>query len=135
MSRSSRSQKKDIGLLIIRFAIGGSMLIFHGLPKIINGPEVWEKVGSAMNNLGITFWTSFWGFAASMTESVGALLIIIGLFTRHTSLILAFTMLIATISHLSNGDTWTDSSHPLELMAIFISLYFMGAGKFSFDKK
>ncbi|WP_159633442.1 DoxX family protein [Sphingobacterium composti Ten et al. 2007 non Yoo et al. 2007] len=135
MSRSSRSHKRDIGILIIRVVIGGCMLLFHGLPKLINGPEVWEKVGAAMGNIGITFWSSFWGFAATMTESVGALLIMVGLFTKHTSLVLAFTMLIATISHLSKGDTWAASSHSIELMAVFIALYFTGAGKFSIDKK
>lgn len=135
MSRSSRTHKRDLGILLIRISIGLSMFIFHGLPKLMKGPEVWEKIGASMSNVGITFFSSFWGFTATMVETVGAVLIVLGLFTKPTSLLLAFTMLIATISHLAKGDTFSQASHPIELMFIFIALYFLGAGKYSIDKK
>lgn len=135
MSRSITHIRKDVGLLIIRIVIGGTMLAFHGIPKVLKGVENWEKIGSAMHNIGITFMTPAWGFAAIIAECVGAALIILGLFTRPTALVLAFTMLIAFISHLSKGDTLAASSHPLELMFIFIALAIAGAGKYSIDKK
>lgn len=135
MNRSTAHIRKDVALLIIRVAIGGSMLAFHGIPKLIKDPENWEKIGSAMHKIGITFMTSFWGFSAMLAESVGAALIILGLFTRPTSLILAFTMLIATITHLANGDGIIKASHPMELMFVFIALAIAGAGKYSIDKK
>lgn len=135
MSRSITHIRKDVGLLIIRVAIGGSMLAFHGIPKIIKDPENWEKLGTAMHKIGITFMTSFWGFAAMAAESVGAALIILGLFTRPTACVLAFTMLIASISHLANGDGIMKASHSIELMFVFIALAIAGAGKYSVDKK
>lgn len=135
MSRSTTNIRKDIGLLLIRLAIGGSMLAFHGIPKLMKGPENWEKIGSAMHKIGITFITSFWGFSATMAECIGSILIIIGLFTRPTALVLAFTMLIAFIMHLENGDGMIKSSHPMELMLIFVALTISGAGKYSIDKK
>ena len=135
MNRSTAHIRKDVALLIIRVAIGGSMLAFHGIPKLIKDPENREKIGSAMHKIGITFMTSFWGFSAMLAESVGAALIILGLFTRPTSLILAFTMLIATITHLANGDGIIKASHPMELMFVFIALAIAGAGKYSIDKK
>ncbi|MCA5003905.1 DoxX family protein [Sphingobacterium bovistauri] len=135
MSRSTSHIRKDIGLLIIRIAIGTSMLAFHGIPKILRGVESWEKIGSAMHNIGITFMTPAWGFIAILTETIGSILIIIGLFTRPTAIVLAITMLIAFISHLSKGDSFAGSSHPLELMFIFIALAIARAGKFSIDKK
>ena len=135
MSRSTTHIRKDVALLIIRIAIGGSLLAFHGIPKFIKGVENWEKIGTAMHHIGITFMTPFWGFLAMLMESIGAALIIVGLFTRPTALLLAFTMLIAFISHLSNGDGMVTASHAMELMFIFIALAISGAGNYSLDKK
>jgi len=111
------------------------MLAFHGIPKLLKGPENWEKIGTAMHKIGITFMTSFWGFSATMAECIGSALLIIGLFTRPTALVLAFTMLIAFITHLANGDGMDKSSHAMELMFVFIALGIAGAGKYSLDKK
>lgn len=135
MKRSTAHIRKDVGLLLIRLAIGASLLAFHGIPKILKGPENWEKIGAAMSKIGITFLHSFWGFSAIAAESAGAVLIIIGLFTRPTALVLAFTMLIAFITHLTNGDGIIKASHSLELLFIFIALAITGAGKYGFDKK
>lgn len=135
MSRSSLHIRKDVGILVIRLAIGASMLAFHGIPKLMMGTSNWEKIGAAMHKIGITFATSFWGFAAIAAECVGALFIIIGLFTRPTAVVLAFTMLIAFISHLAKGDSLAAASHPLELLFIFVALAITGAGKYSIDKK
>lgn len=135
MSRSSRRKQIDIGLLLIRVTVGGSMLAFHGIPKLMKGPEVWEKIGVAMSNIGIHFFTPFWGFAATMAETVGALFVILGLFLRPSAAVLAFTMLIAFISHLSKGDSLAAASHPLELMLVLIALVITGAGSYAIDKK
>ncbi len=135
MSRSTLHIRKDVGILIIRVAIGASMLTFHGIPKLMMGPSNWEKIGAAMHKIGITFATSFWGFSAVAAECAGAILIIIGLFTRPAALVLAFTMLVAFISHLAKGDTLAVASHPLELLFIFLALAVTGAGKYSLDKK
>jgi len=135
MSRSTTHIRKDVALLLIRITIGGSMLAFHGIPKLLKGPENWEKIGTAMHKIGITFMTSFWGFSATMAECIGSALLIIGLFTRPTALVLAFTMLIAFITHLANGDGMVKSSHAMELMFVFIALGIAGAGKYSLDKK
>lgn len=133
MSRTNSS--KDIGLLILRVVIGICMIAFHGLPKLIGGPEKWEKIGLAMGNLGINFWPSFWGFAAAMTESVCALFLIIGLWSRPNALLLAFTMLIAAITHLIKGDGLSVASHAIELLAVCVTLFLTGPGRYSIDKK
>lgn len=129
------STKKDIGLLILRSVVGLCMLTLHGLPKLMGGPETWKKVGLAMGNLGINFFPTFWGFSAAIVESLCALFIIIGLWTRPNSILLAFTMLIATITHLSQGDGFNVASHAIELMAVFIALSLIGPGKYSVDKR
>ncbi|MFD2553717.1 DoxX family protein [Sphingobacterium tabacisoli] len=132
---SSTSTKKDIGLLVLRTVIGICMLALHGLPKLMGGPETWKKVGAAMGNLGINFFPIGWGFSAAIVESLCALFIVLGLWTRPNSVLLAFTMLTATITHLSQGDGFNTASHAIELMAVFIALALMGPGKYSVDKR
>ena len=124
---------KDFGLLILRIGIGISFFLVHGWPKMMGGPERWEKIGGAMGNLGIDFAPMFWGFMAAASEFGGGLLLIVGLFTRTSSAFLAFTMLVAAANHLSAMDPWGRVFHPIEMMVVFIALIFLGAGKYSID--
>lgn len=132
---SKINSSKDIGLLLLRGVIGLCMIAFHGLPKLIGGPQKWEKIGLSMGNLGINFLPTFWGFAASITETVCALFLIIGLWTRPNALLLAFTLLIASVSHLINGDGLSIASHAIELLTVCVALVLIGPGKYSVDKK
>lgn len=127
--------QKDIGILIIRVVIGLSMIAFHGLPKLMGGADRWEKLGLSMQNLGINFFPMFWGFSAAITETLGALLIVLGLWTKPSAVLLAITMLVAGMNHLAKGDGLSGASHAFELMAICIALVFLGAGRYSIDKK
>src|SRR5690606_25550170 len=129
------NNKKDLGLLLLRVVVGTTMFAFHGLPKMAGGPELWEKIGSSMTNVGIHFFPTFWGFSAALVETVGAILVILGLQNKPASLLLAFTMLIATVFHLMNGDGMARASHAIELCAIFLAIFLIGPGKYSIDKK
>ncbi|MCY7363202.1 MAG: DoxX family protein [Ignavibacteria bacterium] len=86
-----------------------------------------------MSNLGINYAPVFWGFMATITEFAGGILLILGLFTRPVSALLAFTMIVATIQQLSKLDQWRNVIQPVELLAVFIALIFIGAGKYSLD--
>ena len=46
------ASKKDIGLLVFRILIGIAF-IWHGVPKLLSGPEGWTALGSMMGALGI----------------------------------------------------------------------------------
>lgn len=131
---SSFYKHKNFGLLILRIGIGGCMLLLHGLPKIIGGPAIWEKLGMAMGNIGITFFPTIWGFMAALTETVGGLFIIIGLWFRPVTILLCFMMLVATLNHFYNGDGAKIAAHALELSFVFFGLTFIGPGKYSVDK-
>lgn len=125
---------KNTGLLIIRIGLG-VMMITHGLPKLTGGVERWEAVGGAMGNIGITFFPVFWGFMAAIVETFGGFLLIIGFLFRPSCILLAFTMLIAAISHFSRGDGLGGASHAIEIGFVFIGLMLIGPGKYSIDKK
>ncbi len=123
-------QYKDLGLLIMRIGLGISFLI-HGVPKLMGGPEKWEALGGAMGALGISFAPVFWGFMAGLSEAAGGILLIIGLFFRPACLILAITMAVALNMHISKGDPFMVYSHALEDGIVFISLIFIGPGKYA----
>jgi len=123
-----------LGLLILRIGIGIAFF-FHGLPKIMGGTEAWTGIGSTMSIFGITFLPTFWGFMAVMAETVGGLLLALGLFFRPAALLLIINMIVALSMHLHAGDSFMVYSHALEALIIFISLFISGAGKYSFDNK
>ena len=125
---------RDAGLLFMRLGLG-IMFMLHGLPKLMGGPDKWKGVGMAMGNLGISIYPAFWGFLASVTEGVGGMLMIIGIFYRPVCLLLAFTMLVATLQHYKAGDNFmAKTSRPLELGIVFLGMAFIGPGRFSVDK-
>jgi putative oxidoreductase len=133
MIRNFLEKNKDIGILLMRMGIGSGYLFVHGWAKIMEGPKLWEKIGSAMNNLGMTHIHVFWGFMASLSEFGGGLLLILGLFTRPAASFMAFTMLIAAMNHFSRLDPWSKAIYPIEMFSALILLVFIGAGKYSLD--
>jgi putative oxidoreductase len=133
MVKNFLNKYSDAGLLFIRLGIGIAFTFTYGMMKIQAGPEMWVMVGSAMTKLGITFGHVFFGFLASASEFFGGILLILGLFTRWAAAFMAFTMLMAFITHLSALDPWHVAMHPMELFAVFMGLLFLGAGRFSLD--
>ena len=130
-SRVSRYQ--NFGLLIMRMGLGVFMIV-HGLPKLANGPAEWEKLGNSMGNLHIHFVPVFWGFMCAITEAVGGLFCILGLWFRIVCLFMVINFAVAAVFHFSAGDGMTGASHAMELVFAFFGLFFTGPGSYSVDK-
>lgn len=128
----SLDKYRDWGLLILRVGIG-IMFVLHGFPKIIGGPEKWAMLGKAMNALGINFSPVFWGFMAAVSEFAGGILLALGFFTRPACFFLLCTMIVASSMHLSKGDSFVIYSHAMKSGILFLSLLFIGPGKYSLD--
>ncbi len=132
-------QDHDLGILIIRIAIGGAM-IAYGVPKFMNGGEYLAKVGESMGFLGVRFAPLFWGFLAALAEVMGGFMILAGFLFRPAAAALAFTMFVAAVSQfhaidVSAGKTFTATVlHPLSYMGVFLGLLFAGPGKWSIQK-
>ena len=89
-------------------------------------------MGGAMKRIGIDFMPVFWGFMAAITESLGGLLLALGLFTRPVCLLLGFTMLMATISHYASGRG--NPGNAVKFLFVFVGLFIIGPGKYSVDE-
>jgi putative oxidoreductase len=133
------SYSTDIGLLILRVGIGG-MFILHGLPKMIGGPAAWEGLAQ----FGLPFLPEgiisiAFGLAAALAEFGGGLLLIFGCYHRIACAALAATMAVAfstkigAISGLE--DFGKTAGWPLELMIVFIALFFTGPGRLRLGSK
>lgn len=129
MGIEGAAKYQDIGLLILRVGIG-AMFIGHGLPKLMGGVPVWKTLGQAMSVLGVSFMPQFWGFMAAFAEVFGGISLITGIFFVPFSAMLAFEMAVATFMHLHKGDNFVTASHAIELAILFISLIFIGPGKY-----
>lgn len=66
------ASKKDIGLLVFRILIGIAF-IWHGVPKLLSGPEGWTALGSMMGALGIHIFPTFFGLLSGLAETFGGL--------------------------------------------------------------
>ncbi len=123
---------RDIGFLILRVGIG-AMFISHGFPKMTGGPTKWLELGKAMSVFGITFAPTFWGFMAAFSELFGGLALIVGFLVRPFCVLLVITMLVASAMHLQAGLAagLGEASHAIEMGIVFLSLLFLGAGKYS----
>jgi putative oxidoreductase len=124
----------DAGLLLLRLGIGG-MFLYHGFPKLIGGLDTWERLGGAMKYIGVDFMPVLWGFAAALTEIVGGICLILGLFFRPVCILLAGTMAVAAVMHIGKGDGLKVASHAIEDGILFLSLILIGPGKYSAGKR
>lgn len=122
-------QYRDHGLLLLRLGLGLAFLYFHGVPKLLGGPERWAGLAGYA---GIEFLPTFFGFMAMFSEVVGALLLMAGLLFRPAVALLFITMAVAVNTHLMHGEGY---SYPLEMAIVFLALFFIGPGRFSVDAR
>ena len=122
----------NLAYLALRVFVGVA-LFTHGYPKLTGGPDAWRGIGAVMGNIGVPGPAVFWGFMAAFAESVGAIMLAIGLFAPLAAFLIAFTMLIAVFV-VHGSDPF--SKMELGLMFLFTSLLFLfkGAGSYSIDR-
>lgn len=124
----------DAGLLFLRIALGSFFIYAHGWPKLAGGVARWKELGRATKHVGITFAPEFWGFMAAFSESVGCALFVLGLLFRPAAMLIATTLIVASITMYHTKGGLVAAAHPIELAIVFFSFIFIGPGKLSFDK-
>ncbi|MCI0412816.1 DoxX family protein [bacterium] len=126
----------DIGLLLLRLGTGLLLIMNHGWGKLVSAfgylaqGKPWKFI-EGVANLGFPF-PAFFAVAAALAESIGSILLIIGLFTRYAALFIAINMSVAIYRHLT-------SDFRFELAALYLCIalafLFLPPGRFSMDAK
>lgn len=126
----------SLGILIIRLIIGLSFMA-HGSQKLFGlfGGHGLEGTGGFFESIGIKPGKTMALFAG-LSEFVGGLLFVLGLFTPFASLLIIVTMLVAIVKvHASNGFWATSNGYELNLVYLLVALSvaLTGAGAYSLD--
>jgi putative oxidoreductase len=127
----------NISLLLIRLTVG-IILFLHGLQKVFGlfggtGLKNWNTYLKKSFNLH-----EFVGYISAFTEMIFGFFLIIGLFTRVSSIIMIVFMLFATFMvHWKNGFFITKNGYEYCLLIIvcLLSVTIMGGGEYSVDSK
>lgn len=121
----------DYGLLILRLAVGFSMLLLHGRGKMLNFSATAEKMAGLYGLPG-----NVNASLAIFAEVVCSALLIAGLFTRFAALVLAITMATAFVLVHKVSLVAGPGSGELAMVYLvaYLTLLFTGAGRLSVDR-
>ncbi len=127
-------QSNDITKLFLRLSLG-VMMLFHGVEKIIHGIK---GVKYLTVNAGLP---EFLAYGVYVGEIVMPILIILGLYARVASLLLAFNMLVAIF--LAYEDSLFElNKHgapvfelPFLYFILSMLVFLFGSGKYSINAK
>jgi len=133
MVLTSLTKYREVGLLALRVALGAVFFCAHGWPNLAGGVGHWRELGHAMHYVHIYFAPVFWGFMAASSQSIGVIFFMLGLLFRPACILLTITMAVASIMDFKSGGL-VHASHAVELFIVFLTLIFIGPGKYSVDK-
>jgi putative oxidoreductase len=124
----------DLGMLVLRLGFGGFLAFGHGLEKALNYNALLGK--GFPDPLGIGAAASLSGAMAS--ELVFSILVMLGVFTRLSTLPVIFTMGMAAFVIHAGAPLFTKDGPParepaLMYMIAFTAILFAGPGRFSVD--
>ena len=128
MEHRSSSWRTDVALLLMRLMLG-AVFVFHGVGKLRaeGGVEAFaanlEKMGIPSPLLG--------AYAATFTELIGGILLIIGIVVELAVVPMVVTMLVASFKvHGGAFDAREGGmEYPLTLAVMLVALGLMGAGR------
>jgi putative oxidoreductase len=142
------SARSDVALLLLRLA-GFGLLCIHGWGKLVALAGGNTGFADSVAKMGFPAPLAF-AWAAALGETLGGLLVGLGLFTRFAAPVCAFTMAVAAFGqhhahdHLlvrlglraASEETvkgWGSPEMALLYLACFLAVALLGAGRYSLD--
>lgn len=117
-----KAWSRDFGLLVLRLALG-SVFMYHGYGKLM---DIATTAGF-FDMAGIPL-PGFFAWVVGLTEFIGGLAIILGVYTKTAALLTGFTMLVALlVVHI--GGPWSSSELAILALGGSLGLAGVGAGK------
>ncbi len=123
----------DIAKLLLRLSVG-VLILFHGIHKVIHGIS---GVKAMLSNAGLP---EFLSYGVYVGEVVAPIFIILGLYARLASVVVAFNMLVAIF--LAYGFSFSLAKYgglaiesPLLFLIMSLIIVLLGSGKYSVNNK
>lgn len=120
----------DFSVLLLRVGVGSMMATTHGWSKVSG------DLAPFVNRVGAMGFPApeFFAWAAALSEFVGGLLLILGLGTRVSSVLIAITLGVAAfIMHAD--DPFGKKELALFYILAAIVIFLLGPGRFSLDQR
>ena len=121
---------------ILRIALG-AVLIPHGCQKLFGmfGGMGFTANAALFERLGYSPGT-FWGTLVGLTEFVGGILLVLGLFTRFAAAAVVIFMITAVHFTSAKGFFWSNGGSEYPLLIGICALFFLirGGGSRSLDR-
>ena len=123
---------------LLRIALGG-ILIPHGMQKLLGAFGGMGLTGNAQlfDRLGYHP-GMFWGTLVGLTELIGGILLVLGLFTRGAALAVAIFMINGVyFTSKTGGFFWTNRGSEFAILILAAAVFFLirGGGAWSLDQK
>ena len=122
------NKTKDIGLLLLRLVFGGFMIYGHGWGKLMR--VLGDDPITLSDPFGIGPEMSLW--LCVFAETLCSFLLMLGLFSRWVTIPLIVTMGVAAF-YVHGDDSFGKMEKALLYLAAYISLFFMGGGRYALD--
>jgi putative oxidoreductase len=119
--------------LIVRVAVGW-ILFVHGYNKILMGATPAFLKGYA--DMGFNP-PELWFWASALTEALGGVSLILGVFTRFFAAAVAIEMLVIFSLYWGNGFGWMKRGYEYVLLwgSVSFAIALRGGGPYSLDRK
>ena len=128
MMLNSEEISPDLGTLALRLTAGGTLLLQHGLPKLM---DFGDLSSTFSDPLGVGHFLSL--VMILFAEVACATLVMLGLWTRLSSIPPILGM--AVVVFMQNGDgPFKKQELGFLYMMAFLAVFLLGSGRFSLDR-
>ena len=123
----------NFGVLLLRSFIG-SLVMMYGIHSLTGGKAIWMSIGNKANFFGLNHCPLFWGVTVSLLMIVCGIFFIIGIFFRPSCFLLLAIILASLAYHMRSGVIYDNQvMQSMTMTIVFLSLFFIGPGRFSFS--
>ncbi len=120
---------RDLGLLILRVVPSIFLIVYHGIPKI------YEPHYGLVKKMGLPF-PEFFTWASILAETLFALFVAIGLFTRISSIIVFINFIgVIYFDLFIAKDSISEAEDAFLYLLIYLVIALTGPGKYSIDRR
>ncbi|MEO0202711.1 MAG: DoxX family protein [candidate division WOR-3 bacterium] len=120
---------RDLGILILRVFPSLLLIVFHGIPKI------YKPHYSLVEQMGLPF-PKLFTWASILAETLFPILVIIGLFTRVSALIVTINFIfVLYFQFFIKKNPIIKAELAIIYFVIYLTISLVGAGKYSIDRK